>query len=229
MKKEKQAAGSRESLPKKQKQMDSGREILSKGKKQADSSRDSLPKGHMNYLSHNIAINLQAIRKAKGMSLDIVAEQTGVSKSMLAMIERGDANPSIGVLGKIMSGLRVSLEDLTKSPGDDAFMVDTDALEPTKDVPDQYRVWTCFPISDNRVMEIYRIEIAPHGVYESGSHGEHTREYISIQEGVLTLEESHRKWTVHANEVLRFASDRPHVYSNETDAPVTFMSFFLAV
>ena len=33
----------------------------------------------MDYLSHNIAINLKRIRKAKAMSLDVVAEQTGVS------------------------------------------------------------------------------------------------------------------------------------------------------
>ncbi len=61
----------------------------------------------MDYLVHNIAINFNHIRKAKGMSLDVVAEQTGVSKSMLAAIEKGAANPSIGVLGKIMSGLRI--------------------------------------------------------------------------------------------------------------------------
>ena len=57
----------------------------------------------MDYLSHNIAVNLKRNRTSKGMSLDVVAEQTGVSKSMLAQIERGTANPSIGVLGKIVS------------------------------------------------------------------------------------------------------------------------------
>ena len=80
----------------------------------------------MDYLSHNIAINLKRIRKARGMSLDVVSEQTGVSKSMLATIEKGDANPSIGVIGKIMSGLRVALEDLTKPPQNDTYLVDAD-------------------------------------------------------------------------------------------------------
>ena len=54
----------------------------------------SLPEGQekdikMDYLSHNIAVNLKRIRKAKGMSLHEVADQTGVSKSMLAIIEKG--------------------------------------------------------------------------------------------------------------------------------------------
>ena len=70
----------------------------------------------MDYLSHNIAVNLKRIRTSKGMSLDVVAEQTGVSKSMLAQIERGTANPSIGVLGKIVSGLRLDFNELIQTP-----------------------------------------------------------------------------------------------------------------
>lgn len=42
----------------------------------------------MDYLSHNVAVNLNRIRTSKGMSLDAVSEQTGVSKSMLAQIEK---------------------------------------------------------------------------------------------------------------------------------------------
>ena len=49
----------------------------------------------MDYLSHNIAVNLKRIRHFKGMSLDVVSEQTGVSKSMLAQIEKGGAKHSI--------------------------------------------------------------------------------------------------------------------------------------
>ena len=63
----------------------------------------------MDYLNKNISINLKTIRREKGMSMDEVAEQTGVSKSMLGQIERGEANPTIGTLGKIVSGLRVDL------------------------------------------------------------------------------------------------------------------------
>ncbi|MEE3420921.1 MAG: XRE family transcriptional regulator [Lachnospiraceae bacterium] len=182
----------------------------------------------MNYLSHNISVNLQNIRKSKGMSLDQVAEQTGVSKSMLAMIERDDANPSIGVLGKIISGLRISLDDLTKSPTDDTYLVDVSKLEPTKDVPGQYRVWTCFPIADNSILEIYRIEVEPGGVYRSGAHGEHTREYISPIEGTLTIAVGDRTWTLSDTECFRFESDRAHTYSNTGDKKSVFISFFLA-
>ena len=52
----------------------------------------------MDYLTENVAVNLKRIRQSKGMSLDQVSEQTGVSKSMLSQIEKGTANPSLGVL-----------------------------------------------------------------------------------------------------------------------------------
>lgn len=181
----------------------------------------------MDYLSHNIAINLKRIRKAKAMSLDVVAEQTGVSKSMLATIEKGDANPSIGVLGKIMSGLRVDLQDLTQVPQSDVYLVDVENLEPTKKVPGQYKVWTCFPIADNRMVEIYRIDIEPGGVYESGSHGERTKEYITMLKGRLTIHLEQEVYTVEKEQFFRFESDQPHVYTNEGTSIISFISFFV--
>lgn len=181
----------------------------------------------MDYLSHNIAINLKRIRKAKGMSLDVVAEQTGVSKSMLATIEKGEANPSIGVLGKIMSGLRIELQDLTQAPQNDTYLVEIEKLEPTKCVPGQYKVWTCFPIEDNRTVEIYRIDIEPGGIYESGSHGERTKEYITLMQGRLTLKLEDGEHTIQKEQCLRFESDQSHIYINHGTEKVSFLSFFV--
>lgn len=181
----------------------------------------------MDYLSHNIAINLKRIRKSKKMSLDMVAEQTGVSKSMLAQIEKGDANPSIGVLGKIISGLRVDLDDLVETPRQDAYLISTKDLVPTKDVEGQYKVYTLFPIQDNGSVEIYSIEIEPGSVYESGGHGEKTREYIVVKEGQLRIESDGTSYDITRDHAFRFESDRDHLYINEGDTKVRFLSFFV--
>ena len=124
----------------------------------------------MDYLSNNVAVNLKRIRKSKSMSLDQVSEQTGVSKSMLAQIERGTANPSLGVLGKITSGLRIEFQELIQPPRVDCCLVTPAELVPTKEIAGQYRVWTCLPYEDTRLVEVYRIEVEPGGVYISGSH-----------------------------------------------------------
>ena len=105
------------------------------------------------------------------MSLDLVAEQTGVSKSMLAQIEKDRANPSLGVLGKISSGLRVKVEELLGPPPLSSSRVRVKDMVPTKEVEGRYKVWTCFPYEDNQILEIYRIEIEPGHTYESGGHG----------------------------------------------------------
>ena len=103
----------------------------------------------MDYLSHNVAVNLNRMRTSKGMSLDVLSEQTGVSKSMLAQIEKGTANPSLGVMGKIASGLRVEFHELIDPPPMEACLVNPEDLVPIKEAKGQYKVWTCFPYEDS--------------------------------------------------------------------------------
>ena len=180
----------------------------------------------MDYLSHNVSVNLKRIRTSKGMSLDVVAEQTGVSKSMLSQIEKGGANPSLGVLGKIASGLRIRFEELIEAPPMDTCLVKVEDMIPTKEIIGQYRVWTCFPFEDNQKVEIYRIDIEPGGVSTSGGHGEKTREYITVLEGWVTIECHGGMHRVSEGEVFRFESDQMHVYRNETSGTVRIMCFF---
>ncbi len=116
----------------------------------------------MDYLSHNVSENLKRIRQSKGMSLD--------------------------VLGKITSGLRIEFQKLIDPPRMDFCLVSPDAMIPTKELEGQYKVWTCFPYEDSQSVEVYRIDVEPGGVYTSGSHGEKTREYLTVIEGILTVE-----------------------------------------
>lgn len=88
----------------------------------------------MDYLTENVAVNLKRIRQSKGMSLDQVSEQTGVSKSMLSQIEKGTANLSLGVLGKITSGLRIEFQELIATPLVDSYLVTPENLVPTKEL-----------------------------------------------------------------------------------------------
>ena len=160
---------------------------------------------YQSYLSHNVAVNLKRIRTSKGMSLDVLSEQTGVSKSMLAQIEKGTANPSLGVLGKITSGLRIEFKEMIG----------------------EYKVWTCFPYEDNHQLEIYRIDIEPGGEYISGSHGEKTREYLSVTDGELTIECGEEIQKITKGQIYRFETDKKHNYKNNTDQKTSFICVFV--
>lgn len=181
----------------------------------------------MDYLSHNVAVNLKRMRQSKGMSLDQVAEQTGVSKSMLAQIEKGTANPSLGVLGKITSGLRIEFHQLIDTPRIDFCLVTPEEMIPTKELEGKYKVWTCFPYEDNQFVEIYRIDLEPGGVYVSGSHGEKTREYLTVTDGAMTIECHGHSQKVEKEQVYRFETDQTHIYRNDGETRTSCMCFFL--
>lgn len=180
----------------------------------------------MDYLNNNISINLKRIRLANGYSLDTVAEQTGVSKSMLGQIERGEANPTIGILGKIVSGLRVNLEELVGNYRDAVYPIQKERLIPTKEAEGQYRVYTYFPYEKERSFEVYVIEILPGNVYASGGHGENTKEYVIVNEGELHLKIQEDVYCVKRGDALRFDSDKEHLYYNKGLQKLEVVSIF---
>lgn len=181
----------------------------------------------MDYLTHNVALNLKQIRLSRGMSLDAAAEQTGVSKSMLSQIEKESANPSLAVLGKIANGLRIEVRELLEEPPMPYCLVKPEESMPIKEIEGQFKEWTCFPYEDNRQVEIYRIDIEPGGVYVSGAHGEKTREYLSVTEGTLIVECGGHTQRVEKNQVYRFETYLTHTYRNPGDEKLSFLCFFL--
>ena len=55
----------------------------------------------MEQVSLKIGERLKEIRNTRQLTLDDVAELTGVSKPMLGQIERGQSSPTINILWKI--------------------------------------------------------------------------------------------------------------------------------
>ena len=84
----------------------------------------------------------------------------------------------------------------------------------------------CLPYEDTRLVEVYRIEVEPGGVYISGSHGEKTREYLAVMEGVLTLECHGEKYEIHRDQVFKFETDQEHVYRNTGKEKACCTCFF---
>ena len=180
----------------------------------------------MDYVNRNISINLKRIRKSKNISLDVVAEQTGVSKSMLAKIERGEANPSVGCIVKISSGLRIELNELIAPPREAIHFIPIEKMVPTKEVLGKYSIYTYFPYENQRDFEIYGIVLYPNGIYYSGSHGENTMEYITVTHGILSLKVSGVTYTIKPGDAFRFDSDVEHWYCNKTAEKVKLIVVF---
>jgi transcriptional regulator with XRE-family HTH domain len=68
--------------------------------------------GIPNTLDERIAQRVRSLRAARSLSLDQLAQRSGVSRSMISLIERGQASPTAVVLEKIANGLGVVLASL---------------------------------------------------------------------------------------------------------------------
>ncbi|PYM68608.1 MAG: DNA-binding protein [Candidatus Rokuibacteriota bacterium] len=67
-------------------------------------------------LNQRIAERVRELRAAQGLSLDAVATKSGVSRSMISLIERGESSPTAVVLEKLAAGLGVMLASLFDAP-----------------------------------------------------------------------------------------------------------------
>lgn len=63
---------------------------------------------------HRVGLNLQTLRREKGMSQEELAYQANVHQTYLSGVERGRRNPSIMVLARIAVALGADIADLTK-------------------------------------------------------------------------------------------------------------------
>ena len=63
-------------------------------------------------INERIARRISDLRKDRGFTLDALAERSGVSRSMISLIERGQSSPTAVVLDKLASGLAVTLATL---------------------------------------------------------------------------------------------------------------------
>ena len=57
-------------------------------------------------------MRLRLLRKQQGMTLATVAERTGLTKSYLSKLERGQSSPSLVVAFKLAGALGVDVETL---------------------------------------------------------------------------------------------------------------------
>ncbi len=60
---------------------------------------------------------LRIWREYRGLILQALADQCGVTRRMLSMLERGKTRPSAALLGRLAVALRSDMEDLQANPG----------------------------------------------------------------------------------------------------------------
>lgn len=161
-----------------------------------------------------VAKNLKAFREDRKLSLEKVAELTGVSKTMIGQIERGESSPTIKTIWKIANGLKISFTSLVNNPLPKTKIILKSELQPLTESDGKYRVYSNFPFEDGRRFEVYTVEIEPGGFLQSEAHPAGTEEYITVFEGDLLVKISEEEFVICSGDSIRFKADRPHDYFN---------------
>ena len=161
-----------------------------------------------------VAENLKAIRENKKLSLDQVAKMTGVSKSMLGQIERGDVNPTISVVWKIANGLKISFTSLVDQAESDVELVKKSEISPLIEDGDRFFNYPIFTFDESRRFEQYYIEIKPGGGIKAEPHLLGTEEFITVFDGELVITAAGREFILFGGDSIHFKSDTAHSYRN---------------
>lgn len=171
--------------------------------------------GHLLALGNRV----RALRSARDLTLQTVANRTGLSASMISMVERGLTSPSIGTLVSIASTLGVHMSDLFDFPVDAEH-------NPVHPADDQQTVTTptgvvrrLAQLDERRGVELVVNEYPP-GSSSADAQTHHTgHEYGIVLEGQLVVELGDHRHELGPGDAIAYDSDRPHRICNEGPLP----------
>ncbi len=123
-------------------------------------------------LSSHLCRRLRQLRAGRGWSLDALATASGVSRSMLSQVERGQANPTLAVTFRIARAFGMSVGELVEAPG---ATTQVEVIR-AKDRSYHYRsdrhcrIRTLSPLNLEKDVEFYEVQLKEGGALRSAAH-----------------------------------------------------------
>lgn len=166
-----------------------------------------------------IAGRVRSLRNAAGMSLADLAAATGVSRSMISLIERGEANPTASVLERIASGMGMPLAGLFSDPG---------PVENPVSRPQERSVWRDPQSGYERInisppgfpspIDIVDVTLPPGTKvsYETAARPAELHEQIWVQSGRVDVTVGDTTHRLSAGDCLAVRLDHPTAFQNPT-------------
>lgn len=160
---------------------------------------------------------LKKLRKERQLSLENLSEISGVSKLTLGNIERGETNPTIGVLWKISKSLSIPLMALFSSGSSVNVSRAGSGLRIFGDDGN----WAVEPIfqnpNPNNEIEMCRAYLQPHSSYYPERHHPNTTELATVMAGTITINVNNESYILNEYDSISFDANETHSYINETN------------
>jgi len=188
-------------------------------------------------LNRRIAARVKELRAARGLSLDALAGRSGVSRSMISLIERGESSPTAVVLEKLSAALGVMLASLfdapasvpaalrrdKPSPGDGVVARRRDQLQ-WQDPASGYRRRNVSPPDIPQPMQIVEVEFPAGGriAFETGARDVRVHQQVWVLEGAIDITLGSERHRLRQGDCLAMELDRPTMFHNPTRKPARY-------
>jgi transcriptional regulator with XRE-family HTH domain len=180
-------------------------------------------------VNQRIAGRVRELRAARGLSLDGLAGNSGVSRSMISLVERAESSPTAVVLEKLAAGLGVTLAALFDPPAA-ADRVPAGPLARRADQP-QWRDPASGYVRRNvsppglpQPMRIVEVQFPPGGrvAFETGGRDARVHQQVWVLEGAIDITLGDDCYRLRAGDCLAMQLDRPTMFHNPTRKPARY-------
>lgn len=167
-------------------------------------------------INRHLGARVKQLRSQKGWSLEMLANASGVSRSMLSQIEREQANPTLAVTFRISHAFGMDLGELVKSPDASSSLRVIRSDDRTFHYrSDKYcRIRTLSPLNLEKDVEFYEVELKRGGKLLSEPHFDGTREFLTVEQGQVRVESGDEADTLDQGDSANYRADVPHAIIN---------------
>jgi transcriptional regulator with XRE-family HTH domain len=173
-------------------------------------------------LNGRIAERVRQLRAAAGLSLDALAARSGVSRSMISVVERAESSPTAVVLEKLAAGLGVTMAAMFESPRADA--ADRSPIARRADQPSWcdpasgYVRRNVSPAGVAQPMQIVEVEFPPRArvAFETGARDVRIHQQVWVLGGTIEVTIGDERHRLRDGDCLAMQLDRPTMFHNPT-------------
>ena len=170
-------------------------------------------------LNRAVAENIKRIRKSKKLSMERTAELAGVSRSMLGQIERGEANPSVAILGKLAAALKVPAQVLMENDAFESLLVTPElSTKPQRLDGGKVVLRPSLPYDDVTRQENFFLDMYISGQYAPAPGMPGCLCHLTVMAGTVDLTAEGEQFRLLERDAIRFDASQPWSLSNQTNS-----------
>lgn len=167
-------------------------------------------------LNAAVAENIRRIRKMQKLSLERTAALSGVSRSMLGQIERGEANPSVAILSKLASALKTPAERFFASDCFEPLLLSRELdNKPERQDGGKVLFRPSLPYEEATKLDTGFLDIYISGCYRPDPDVPGCICTATVISGTAWLHTGDTIYELQERDALRFASDTPWELRNQ--------------